>query len=260
MHLMLFDAFLAACIATITAETLSDDSLLLNNPSLFYEELPEDLSRNDPETFVFSDQYDASGGDLFPPQDISSLTTDLASLTPDAPLCLPNEGDQPPMRKRRGRRDEGSSGSSCDAISNKPRNPPGRPLKKFDEKIWREFMGSPGDVEPEDLSTVFPILKVPKDDNQNCVPEFPKHLCCAQLGLLESNMDSLRMVFDRMYRCDIGNCFFSPYSFVTLRRSSLSHLPSFSVLLISNSALLFFFQKKKGKKEKRKKSKQSQKP
>ena len=211
MRLILFDAFLAACIATITAEFLSDGSLS-SDQSLFQEELPQDLSWNDPETLIPSAEYDVFGGDLFAPQDISSSTTDLALSRLDAPLCLLNEGVQAPSRKARVRRDEGTSGSSCDAVS-KPWHPSGETSEqpgKFDENIWKEFMGSPGDnqPEPEDPSTLFPILKDPKDENEKCPREFPKHLCCGERGPQES-FNLLQPIYARMYQCEIGKYCFS---------------------------------------------------
>lgn len=216
MRLILFDVFLAACIATITADFLSDDSLS-SDQSLFQEELPQDFSWNDPETLILSPEYDVSGDDLFAPLDISSSTIELASSTLDASSCLLNEGDQAPSRKARVRRDGGASGSSCDAGS-KPWHPlevPSEGPAKFDENLWNEFMGSPGgsQPEPEDPSTLFPILKNPPDENENCLPEFPKHLCCARAGPLDS-VDLLQTIYVRMYLCRIGKyCFSSLFSF-----------------------------------------------
>lgn len=242
MRLILFDTFLAACIATVTAETVSDDNLS-SDLSLFQEELPQNLYWNDSDTLILSDDYDVSDGNLFATQDISSSTTDLSSSRLDAPSCLLNESDQdqPPSRKARVRRDGGTAGSYCDATSNTPSHPPGETSEsgKFDEKLWREFMGSPGDnkPEPEDHSTLFPILKDPKDDNQNCQPEFPTHLCCGELGLLENGIDLLRTIYVRAYQCEMGKSFFLsffPLFFIVLR--PVTHRPSVSVLLIFNSA------------------------
>lgn len=221
MHWILLFAFLAACHAAITTETLTDE-ILSSNPSLFQEESSQDLSWIDPETLILSNEYDVSGGDFLTLQDLSSSTTGLAS-----PPCLVNEGDQLPSRKTRVRRDRGTAGSSCDATSNKPWHPPEQINQpgKFDEKLWKEIMGIPGrnQPQPEGPPTLFPILKDPKDDDQNCLPGFPKHLCCAELGPLES-FDQLPMIYVRMFQCEIGACFFLLALFIALPPSLLIFL------------------------------------
>lgn len=224
MRLILFDAFLAVCIATITAETLSDDNS--SDASIFEEELPQDLLWNDLETHLLSADYDISNVDLFAPKDISSSTTDLASSRLDAPSCLLNGNDQPLLRRARARRDGETGASSCDANS-KPWYPPGQPTgpDQLDETLWKEFYGSPGDnePEPEEPSTLIPILKDPKEINQNCLPEFPKHLCCVQRGPLEGEYLT-RMIYTRMYQCEIGTEYISFFtiSFFTHRFSPLA--------------------------------------
>lgn len=207
MRSVVIDAVLAVCIATITAESLSENNLS-SDTSVLQEDLPGDLSWNDPEALLIDGEYDLSGGDgdLLVQHGISSSTMDLASSSLEAPSCLLNGDDQPLLRRARVRRDEAGAPSSCDATSKfSPYSEGGKGLDELGQEIWKNFYESPyGDEpDPEESSDLFPIFKDPAETNENCLPEFPKHLCCLQMGTFDGEFWR-RPIYSRMYQCAIG--------------------------------------------------------